>query len=414
MSVVRDMSLAESGVRKIHWVRSFMPALGGIEARFQKERPFEGLCVAVSVHLEAKTANLGYVLQQGGASVFLTGSNPLSTQDDVAAGLASLGVETFGQHGASKEEYEELLIKTLSCRPHLIIDDGGDLVELLSGKCRKYAKRLIGGCEETTTGILRLRAREKAGILPCPMMAVNDAKCKHYYDNKYGTGQSVWDAVMHTTNLIIAGKTVVVAGFGWCGKGVALRAAGLGASVIVTEVDPFKALDATMNGFRVMTMEEAAPMGDIFVTVTGCKDVITPAHFVRMKHNALLCNAGHFDCEVDVAGLNKLAVSRKEQRENIEGFTLPNGVTLNVIAEGRLVNLASGNGHPAEIMDMSFAVQALALEWIAGRGRDLERRLYPVPDEIDDTIARVKLKAMGLSIDTLTPEQKSYLSGWEV
>lgn len=413
MSIVKDMALAESGRRKIQWVRDFMPALAQIEARFEKEQPFRGLRVAVSVHLEAKTANLGYVLSKGGAQVSLTGSNPLSTQDDVAAGLASLGVETFGIHGASAEEYEAHLIETLKCRPHIVIDDGGDLIDLLGGKCKAYAGNLIGGCEETTTGILRLKAREKDGILPCPMVAVNDAKAKHYYDNKYGTGQSVWDGIMHTTNLVVAGKTVVVAGYGWCGKGVAMRAAGMGANVIVTEVDPFKALDATMNGFRVMTMDQAAPLGDVFVTVTGCKDVIVGRHFQAMKHNALLANAGHFDCEVNVAALRELAESSQLRRENIVGYTLPNGKTLNVLAEGRLVNLAAGNGHPAEIMDMSFAVQALAAEWLT-KQTGLEKKVYAVPDAIDDEIGRAKLAALGLSIDSLTEEQEKYLTSWSV
>ena len=411
MSIVKDMALAESGRRKIQWVRDFMPALAQIEARFEKEQPFRGLRVAVSVHLEAKTANLGYVLSKGGAQVSLTGSNPLSTQDDVAAGLASLGVETFGIHGASAEEYEAHLIETLKCRPHIVIDDGGDLIDLLGGKCKEYAGDLIGGCEETTTGILRLKAREKDGILPCPMVAVNDAKAKHYYDNKYGTGQSVWDGIMHTTNLVVAGKTVVVAGYGWCGKGVAMRAAGMGANVIVTEVDPFKALDATMNGFRVMTMDQAAHLGDVFVTVTGCKDVIVGRHFQAMKHNALLANAGHFDCEVNVAALRELAESSQLRRENIVGYTLPNGKTLNVLAEGRLVNLAAGNGHPAEIMDMSFAVQALAAEWLT-KQTGLEKKVYAVPDAIDDEIGRAKLAALGLSIDSLTEEQEKYLTSW--
>ena len=413
MSIVKDMALAESGRRKIQWVRDFMPALAQIEARFEKEQPFKGLRVAVSVHLEAKTANLGYVLSKGGAQVSLTGSNPLSTQDDVAAGLASLGVETFGIHGASAEEYEAHLIETLKCRPHIVIDDGGDLIDLLGGKCKEYASDLIGGCEETTTGILRLKAREKDGILPCPMVAVNDAKAKHYYDNKYGTGQSVWDGIMHTTNLVVAGKTVVVAGYGWCGKGVAMRAAGMGANVIVTEVDPFKALDATMNGFRVMTMDQAAPLGDVFVTVTGCKDVIVGRHFAAMKHNALLANAGHFDCEVNVAELRGMARSSQLRRENIIGYTLPNGRTLNVLAEGRLVNLAAGNGHPAEIMDMSFAVQALAAEWLT-KQTGMEKKVYAVPDELDDEIGRAQLVALGLSIDHLTEDQEKYLTSWSV
>ena len=413
MSIVKDMSLAPSGHQKIQWVRDFMPALGGIEARFEQEQPFAGLRVAVSVHLEAKTANLGLVLREGGAQVYLTGCNPLSTQDDVAAAMADLGVETFGVHGASAQEYERHLIETLKVRPHLIVDDGGDLISLLGGKCAQYGDRLLGGCEETTTGIHRLYARERAGILPCPMMAVNDAKAKHYYDNKYGTGQSSWDAIMHTTNLMVAGKTVVVAGYGWCGKGIAMRAKGMGADVIVTEVDPFKALEATMENFRVMPMDEAAKYGDIFVTATGCKDVIVERHFQVMKDNAILCNSGHFDCEVDVKRLGELAAERFSRRENIEGFRLPDGRTLNVLAEGRLVNLAAGNGHPAEIMDMSFAVQALSLEWMAKHAGQLEKKVYNVPEEIDDQIGRVKLAAMGLSIDTLTQEQKDYLAGWE-
>ena len=395
MSIVKDLSLSPSGLQKIQWVRDFMPALGGIEERFRREKPFEGLTIAVSVHLEAKTANLGLVLREGGAQVYLTGCNPLSTQDDVAAAMASLGVETFGVHGVDMRGYEDLLTETLKCRPHLIVDDGGDLISLLGGRCAPYGDRLLGGCEETTTGIHRLYARERAGILPCPMMAVNDAKAKHYYDNKYGTGQSTWDAIMHTTNLMVAGKTVVVAGYGWCGKGIAMRAKGMGANVIVTEVDPFKALEATMENF------------------TGCKDVIVERHFQVMKHNVLLCNSGHFDCEVDVARLGQLAEERFPRRAGIEGFRLPDGRVLNVLAEGRLVNLAAGNGHPAEIMDMSFAVQALSLEWMARHAGKLEKKVYNVPEEIDDQIGRVKLAAMGLSIDTLTQEQKDYLAGWE-
>ena len=413
MSIVKDMSLAPSGHQKIEWVRDFMPALSGIEERFRREKPFEGLTIAVSVHLEAKTANLGLVLREGGAEVHLTGCNPLSTQDDVAAAMADKGVDTYGVHGVTPQEYEDLLVETLKCRPHLIVDDGGDLISLLGGKCAQYGDRLLGGCEETTTGIHRLYARERAGILPCPMMAVNDAKAKHYYDNKYGTGQSTWDAIMHTTNLMVAGKTVVVAGYGWCGKGIAMRAKGMGANVIVTEVDPFKALEATMENFRVMPMDEAAKYGDIFVTATGCKDVIVERHFNLMKDNAILCNSGHFDCEVDVAKLRELAVETSERRANIIGYRMADGRTLNVLAEGRLVNLASGNGHPAEIMDMSFAVQALSLEWLAKNYKGLEKKVYDIPAEIDDQIGRVKLAAMGYAIDTLTEDQKAYLAGWE-
>ena len=413
MSIVKDRFLAPSGHQKIQWVRDFMPALSGIEERFRREKPFAGLTIAVSVHLEAKTANLGLVLREGGAEVYLTGCNPLSTQDDVAAAMADLGVETFGVHGVTPQEYEDLLVETLKCRPHLIVDDGGDLINLLGVKCAPCGDRLIGGCEETTTGIHRLYARQREGILPCPMMAVNDAKAKHYYDNKYGTGQSSWDAIMHTTNLMVAGKTVVVAGYGWCGKGIAMRAKGMGADVIVTEVDPFKALEATMENFRVMPMDEAAKYGDIFVTATGCKDVIVERHFAVMKDNAILCNSGHFDCEVDVAALRTLAVEGVERRANIMGYRLPDGRTLNVLAEGRLVNLAAGNGHPAEIMDMSFAVQALSLEWLVKHQAELETKVYDIPAEIDDQIGRVKLAAMGLAIDELTQEQKDYLAGWE-
>ena len=414
MSIVKDPSLAPSGRKKIEWVRSFMPALTEIEKKFEKEKPFQGLRIAVSVHLEAKTANLGLVLAKGGAEVYLTGCNPLSTQDDVAAAVAEMGIETFGIKGVSAEEYEELLVKTLACHPHLVVDDGGDLINLLGGRCREYADQLIGGCEETTTGILRLKAREREGVLPCPMMAVNDAKAKHYYDNKYGTGQSVWTAIMDTTNLIVAGKTVVIAGYGWCGKGTAMRAKGMGANVIVTEIDPFKALDATMDGFQIMPMDEAAKYGDIFVTVTGCKDVIVPRHFEVMKDNVILCNAGHFDCEVDVASLAKMAVKQETRRNNIVGYELADGRTLNVLGDGRLVNLACGMGHPAEIMDMSFSVQALSLNWMVQHQNELLTKVHNVPESIDNEIGRYKLAAMNLSIDKLTPEQEAYLSGWAV
>ena len=414
MSHIKDANLAEAGRTKIEWVRSFMPALTEIEHRFEQEQPFKGLKIAVSVHLEAKTANLGLVLKKGGADVFLTGSNPLTTQDDVAAGVQSLGIETFGIYGVSPEEYENLLVETLQCKPDLIVDDGGDLVHLLSESRKEDAVNMIGGCEETTTGILRLKAREREGVLPFAMMAVNDAKAKHYYDNKYGTGQSTWTAIMDTTNLIVAGKTVVIAGYGWCGKGCAMRAAGMGANVIVTEIDPFKALDATMNGFSVMPMDEAAREGDIFVTVTGCKDVIVERHFNVMKDNAILCNAGHFDCEVDVATLRKIAKKTETRRNNIIGYTLADGRTLNVLGEGRLVNLACGMGHPAEIMDMSFAVQALSLKWLVEHKDSLEKKVYSIPDSIDDEIGRYKLQAMGLHIDRLTPEQETYLNGWAV
>ena len=414
MSIVKDTSLAEYGRMKIAWVRDFMPALGAIRERMERERPFAGMKITMSIHMEAKTAYLATCLQAAGAEVHATGCNPLSTQDDVAAGLASLGVETYAIHGVSEAEYQELLVAALSCHPDLIIDDGGDLVSLLTGDCSHLADRLIGGGEETTTGIHRLLARAKAGKLPFPMMDVNDAMCKHYYDNKYGTGQSVWDAIMHTTNLLVAGKTVVVAGYGYCGRGVAMRAKGMGANVIVTEIDPIKALEASMDGMRVMTMDQAAPEGDIFVTVTGCRDVITKRHFEVMKHNAFLSNAGHFNVEVNGEALRQMAVRVFPRRAEIVGYELTDGRVLNLLAEGRLVNLASGNGHPAEIMDTSFALQALCLEYMKDHGRGLSHTVHEVPKAIDEAVSRLKLAGVGMAVDTLTPEQEAYLSGWEV
>ena len=414
MSIVKDTSLAEYGRMKIAWVRDFMPALGAIRERMERERPFAGMKITMSIHMEAKTAYLATCLQAAGAEVHATGCNPLSTQDDVAAGLASLGVETYAIHGVSEAEYQELLVAALSCHPDLIIDDGGDLVNLLTGDYSHLADRLIGGGEETTTGIHRLLARAKAGKLPFPMMDVNDAMCQHYYDNKYGTGQSVWDAIMHTTNLLVAGKTVVVAGYGYCGRGVAMRAKGMGANVIVTEIDPIKALEASMDGMRVMTMDQAAPEGDIFVTVTGCRDVITKRHFEVMKHNAFLSNAGHFNVEVNGEALRQMAVRVFPRRAEIVGYELPDGRVLNLLAEGRLVNLASGNGHPAEIMDTSFALQALCLEYMKDHGRGLSHTVHEVPKAIDEAVSRLKLAGVGMAVDTLTPEQEAYLSGWEV
>ncbi len=414
MSHVRDMSLAEYGRMKIAWVRDFMPALVAIRERFEKEKPFAGKKITMSIHMEAKTAFLALCLAAGGAEVHATGCNPLSTQDDVAAGLASMGVETYAMHGVSAEEYQELLVEALSCHPDLIIDDGGDLLDLLSGDYAHLGDKIIGGAEETTTGIHRLYARAAAGVLPFPMMNVNDAKCKHFYDNKYGTGQSVWDSIMHTTNLLVAGKTVVVAGYGYCGRGVAMRAKGMGADVIVTEIDPIKALEASMDGCRVMTMDEAAPQGDIFVTTTGCRDVIIRRHFEVMKNNAFLSNAGHFNVEVNGEELEAMAVRVFRRRQDIVGYELPDGRILNLLAEGRLVNLASGNGHPAEIMDTSFSVQALSLEYMLKNGAGLDKKVYEVPQEIDEAIAWLKLDGAGFRIDRLTPEQEAYLSDWRV
>ena len=409
MSLIRDASLAPSGELKINWVQRNMPVLRGIGEDFLKEKPFAGLKIALSVHMEAKTAYLCRVLEMGGAQMFVTGSNPLSTQDDVAAAVAAGGIEVFARHGCTMEEYEDCLCRVLEPGPNIIIDDGGDLVHLMHTKYTQLIPGVIGGCEETTTGIHRLRAMARKGELRFPMVMVNEADCKHMFDNRYGTGQSVWDAIMRTTNLIVAGKRVVVSGYGWCGKGVSLRAKGLGAKVIVTETDPVRALEAVMDGYEVMPMREAAPLGDVFVTVTGCSGVITPAHFDSMKDGAILTNAGHFDVEVDMAALEKLAVRRYDARHNIRGYVLPNGKTLFVIAEGRLVNLAAGDGHPAEIMDMSFAIQALSSRWLAQHRAELTPDVIPVPRELDEAVARRKLRAMHVSIDALTDEQAAYL-----
>ena len=409
MSLIKDIALAPYGEMKIKWVERNMPVLRGIGEDFAKTRPFEGLKVALSVHLEAKTAYLCRVMEMGGAEMFVTGSNPLSTQDDVAAALASRGMQVFARYGCTMEEYESCLCSVLEAGPNIIIDDGGDLVHLMHTKYTGLIPKVIGGCEETTTGIHRLRAMAKAGTLRFPMVMVNDADCKHMFDNRYGTGQSVWDGIMRTTNLIVAGKVVVVSGYGWCGKGVSLRAKGLGAKVIVTETDPVRALEAVMDGFQVMPMAEAARQGDMFITVTGCSGVITAEHFEHMKDGAILTNAGHFDVEVDMAGLNALAVEKYEARHNIQGYVLPNGKTLFVIAEGRLVNLAAGDGHPAEIMDMSFAIQALSAEYLAKHQAELVPGVISVPRELDEAVARRKLRAMGVSIDSLSAEQEDYL-----
>ena len=414
MNDIRDISLAPSGELKIAWVRRNMAVLRGIEADFATEKPFAGMKIALSVHLEAKTAYLCRVLAAGGAEMYVTGSNPLSTQDDVAAALAAGGIEVHATHGATAEEYEKQLEAVLSVGPNIIIDDGGELVELMRTKFADLLPGVIGGCEETTTGIIRLKKLHRDGILPFTMMMVNDADCKHLFDNRYGTGQSVWDGIMRTTNLIVASKRVVVSGYGWCGKGVAMRAAGLGAKVIVTEPDPVHALEAVMDGYEVMPMREAAKVGDIFCTVTGCRDIITKEHFGLLKDGAILTNAGHFDVEIDMAGLKEYAVRSYEARHNITGYELPNGKTVFVIAEGRLVNLAAGDGHPAEIMDTSFSVQALALEYLLHHASELGRQVYDIPEEIDREVSRLKLHGAGLHIDALTPEQEAYLSGWQV
>ena len=410
MSIIRDPSLAPLGLKKIAWVKEFMPVLAQIEERFEKEKPFAGMKIAVSVHLEAKTAYLGLVLRAGGADVAVTGSNVLSTKDDVCAGLASLGVNVYAWHGATEEEYFEHLKKTLSFKPDIIIDDGWDFVSLLHGECKDYAVNLIGGSEETTTGIHRLRAREREGSLKFPMMAVNDANSKYLFDNVHGTGQSTWDAIMYTTNVMLSGKVLVVAGYGWCGSGIAKRARGLGARVIVTEINPYRALEAAMEGFEVMNMDEAAKEGDIFVTVTGCKDVIVKRHYEVMKHNAIVANSGHFDVEFSKPDLRALAVSVEERKPFIEGYKMADGRIINALADGRLVNIVAGNGHPADVMDLSFALQAMSTYYLSKHGKGLKAGLHNIPDEIDYDIAMMKVKAMGLGLDKLTSEQERYIN----
>ena len=409
MNEIADISLAPRGQLKIDWVRRNMPVLRGIEADFAREKPFAGLKVVLSVHLEAKTAYLCEVLQAGGAQLCVTGSNPLSTQDDVAAALAAGGLEVHAIHGSAEMDYQKQLLNALAFGPNIIIDDGGELLELIRTHYPQLLPDVIGGCEETTTGITRINKLAKAGLLPFPMMLVNDADCKHLFDNRYGTGQSVWDGIMRTTNLMVTGKRVVVCGYGWCGKGVAMRADGLGARVVVTETDPICALEAVMDGFEVMPMREAAKVGEIFCTVTGCRDIITTEHFELMRDGAILSNAGHFDVEIDMAGLEKLAVRKYEARHNITGYELPNGKTIFVLGEGRLVNLACADGHPAEIMDMSFAIQALSAEYLARHRGALPVEPIRVPREIDDAVARRKLASLNVEIDGMTDVQKEYM-----
>lgn len=412
-STIRDASLAPTGEQKILWVAAHMPVLNVIREDFERRRPFAGISIAMSIHLEAKTAYLARVLQAGGARVAVTGSNPLSTQDDVAAALAASGVSVFAWHNPTPAEYHRHLCLTLETGPQIVIDDGGDLVHLLHTELQHLAAGVWGGCEETTTGVARLRALERAGRLAFPMVAVNNALSKFLFDNRYGTGESVWAAIMRTTNLVVAGKTVVVLGYGWCGRGIATRARGLGANVIVCEVDPIRAMEAHMDGYRVMASLEAARHGDVFVTATGCKDVLRAEHFAAMKDGAILANAGHFNVEISLPDLARLAVTRRQVRPNIEEFLLADGRRLYLLAEGRLVNLAAGDGHPAEIMDMSFALQALCAEYVAQHHRELTAAVHPVPENIDRRVAELKLASLGISIDTLTPEQAAYLAGEE-
>ena len=410
-SIIKDISLAPSGRNKIEWVRNNMPILAEIEKDFVKEKPFDGKHVLVSVHIEAKTARFVQLLAAGGATVVACGCNPLSTQDDVAASLSQTpGVTVFARYGIDEDEYNEYIDKALETKPVIIVDDGGDIVNRIHTQHNDLIPNILGGCEETTTGIIRLKAMTDSGELKFPMFAVNDAYCKYLFDNRYGTGQSVWNGINRTTNLIVAGKYTVIAGYGWCGKGCAMRAKALGAKVIVCEIDPIKAIEAIMDGFEVMPMAKAAEIGDIFVTVTGCENVITEEHFKSMKNGVILSNAGHFDVEINLRQLASLAIEKKLSRENITTYILQDGRRINVLAEGRLVNLAAGDGHPAEIMDMSFAVQALSAKYLLENSGKLENKLYSVPESIDKKIAGIKLSSIGVEIDSLTPEQKAYLN----
>ncbi len=411
-STIKKPDLADKGWRKIMWAAEKMDILNEIKKENKDSSPLAGYNVAICLHLEAKTAYMAKVLSDLGANVSITSSNPLSTQDDVAAGLADHGVEVHSWYDATADEYNSFLEKVLDINPHFIIDDGGDLVEKLHTTRKELLSNVIGGAEETTTGVLRLRAMDKDEALKFPMMAVNDAYCKYLFDNRYGTGQSVWDGIIRTTNLVVAGKTVVVNGYGWCGKGVAMRAKGLGARVIITEVDPIKASEAWMDGFRVMPMQKAAEKGDFFITVTGCKDVIRKEHYQVMKDGAVLANAGHFDVEINIPELEEIAVKQEEARKNIKRYKMPDGGNIYLLAEGRLVNLAAADGHPVEIMDMSFALQVSSLLYLL-KNRDLDNHVYNVPQEIDKKVARLKLKSLGLKIDKLSAEQKEYIESWQ-
>ncbi len=411
MSIVKNIKLADHGKQKIEWVKNFMPALTRIGEELAETQAFAGLKIGMSIHMEAKTAYLATILRNAGAEVFATGCNPLSTQDDVASALATeKNIEVYAIHDVEEATYWGHINAVLDHHPDLIIDDGGDLMESYLKRPEAEHWHIIGGCEETTTGIHRLKQLEHKGKLPFPMVDVNDANCKHLFDNRYGTGQSAWDAIMHNTNVLVAGKVVVVAGYGWCGRGIAMRAKGMGAKVIVCEVNPVKALEAIMDGYKVMPMAKAAELADFIITATGCKDVVDYSKFYKMRNNVFLANAGHFNVEINLEQLAQMSKSVSGRRDNITGYQLENGRTINVLAEGRLVNLASGNGHPAEIMDMSFSLQALGLEYLLNHRDELEKKVYDVPKDIDDYVAWVKLEALDAEIDYLTPDQLAYLS----
>lgn len=409
-SMIRDIKLAPSGHDKIAWVKNFMPVLRSIDEEYSKTKPFAGKKVVITMHLEAKTAYLALVFKNAGAEVIATGSNPLSTQDDVVAALVEDGVTVYSWYNCTNEEYDMFIDKALDCNPDMIIDDGGDLVARIHNERPELIDRIIGGSEETTTGVIRLKALAEQGKLKFPMIAANDAYCKYLFDNRYGTGQSTWDGIMRTTNLVIAGKTVVIAGYGWCGKGGAMRAKGLGANVVITEVDPIKAIEAVFDGFRVMPMEEAAKIGDIFLTLTGCDNVINEKHFALMKDGTMMANSGHFDVEINKVDLLKNSVSHRPVRKNIEEYVQKDGRKLYLLAEGRLVNLAAGDGHPAEIMDLSFGVQFFSALHILNHHQEMENKVYLMPEEINTKIAQIKLEALGVELDELTEEQKAYLA----
>ena len=412
-NIVAAPQLAEQGKQKIEWVKRNMPILQQIEDDFREQQYFKGLRVLVCIHLEAKTAYLAQIFAAGGAEVAVTGSNPHSTKDDVVAALAEDGLHLYARYGATPKEMQQYMNYALDLRPNIVIDDGGDLVELLHNERQQLLPEVWGACEETTTGVLRAKARAKAGLLEFPVLLINDARCKYLFDNYHGTGQSVWDGVMRTTNLVISGKTVVIIGYGWCGKGCAERAKGLGANVIVCEVDPIKAVDALMHGLRVMPLKTAVMQADILLTVTGGKNVILREHYSQMKDGVILANAGHFKVEFDLEALQNLAVEKKEMLHNISGFRMADGRWLNLLGGGDLVNIACADGHPAEIMDTSFAVQALSGKYVVQNRAALRKDVYHVPDEIDEEVARLKLKGSGVSIDELLPQQKAYLENWE-
>ena len=403
----------DTGRMKIEWVSRYMKLLNLLREKFSKEKPLAGLRIGISIHLEAKTAYLALTLSSLGAKVAITGSNPLSTQDDVAETLKNFGVEVHAKRTHDEKEYLKGLHKVLDYHPDLILDDGADLTVLAHMERKDALENLKGVSEETTTGVRRLRALEKKEMLVVPVIAVNDSKMKFLFDNRYGTGQSTWDSIMRNTNVLIAGKNVVVSGYGWCGRGIALRAKGLGANVIVTEVDPVKAVEAVMDGFQVMKMDDASKIGDIFVTATGNRDVIRREHFLNMKDGAILANAGHFNVEVSMKELEELAVKKFHARPNVDGYVLPNGKTIFVIAEGRLVNLAAGDGHPIEIMDISFSLQVLSLLFLSKNHESLEKKVHLLPPEIDEEVARLKLKALDVEIDSLTEDQRRYMEGWQ-